>query len=233
MPSEILNLTAQIVISHASMSELTPKALVAEIKTIYNVLASLESKVAVPEIQSPVKRQRKPRKVKMKESPEAKAVENEDGIAGRRSGLYGIYGEPRGVNRRSYPLVDGRVRSLWTWRTCPGRRAWKPGGHERPTCFPRAGSGSAGNRYNRRPALPRKADIAPEKLPQRCRIETVCLLWPELMIPPGFTGCAANRLWSCCGKIVMLKAFYRCLVPVIRLAAPVLRFSGTTHLRPV
>ena len=80
MPSEILNLTAQIVISHASMSELTPKALVAEIKTIYNVLAALDSAVAVPECQAPVKPQRKPRKVKMKESPEAKAVENEAGL---------------------------------------------------------------------------------------------------------------------------------------------------------
>ena len=80
MPSEILNLTAQIVISHASMSELTPKALVAEIKAIFNALASLESKVEVPETQAPVKRQRQIRKVKMQESPEAKAVENEAGL---------------------------------------------------------------------------------------------------------------------------------------------------------
>ena len=43
MASEVLKLTAQIVISHASMSELTPKELVDEIKEIYGVLSSLES----------------------------------------------------------------------------------------------------------------------------------------------------------------------------------------------
>jgi predicted transcriptional regulator len=82
MPSELLNLTAQIVISHASMTELTPKELVAEIKTIHNVLVSLEQEieVEVPETKPPVRRQYKPRKVKMKESPEAKAVENEEGL---------------------------------------------------------------------------------------------------------------------------------------------------------
>ncbi|OGP69637.1 MAG: hypothetical protein A2Z73_05785 [Deltaproteobacteria bacterium RBG_13_60_28] len=42
MASEVLRLTAQIVISHASMSELTPKELVGEIKEVYNALASLE-----------------------------------------------------------------------------------------------------------------------------------------------------------------------------------------------
>jgi predicted transcriptional regulator len=42
MASEVLKLTAQIVISHASMSELTPAELVEEIKDIYNLLASLE-----------------------------------------------------------------------------------------------------------------------------------------------------------------------------------------------
>jgi predicted transcriptional regulator len=42
MASEVLKLTAQIVISHASMSELTPKELVDEIKDIYNVLSTLE-----------------------------------------------------------------------------------------------------------------------------------------------------------------------------------------------
>ena len=80
MPSEILNLTAQIVISHASMTALTPKELIAEIKTIHDVLVSLESEVVVPEPEPIVTRQRKPRKVKMKESPEAKAVENEKGL---------------------------------------------------------------------------------------------------------------------------------------------------------
>jgi predicted transcriptional regulator len=43
MATEVLKLTAQIVISHASMSELTPKELVDEIKGIYNALASLEA----------------------------------------------------------------------------------------------------------------------------------------------------------------------------------------------
>lgn len=50
MASEVLKLTAQIVISHASMSELTPKELVEEIKEIYSVLSSLEAGEAVPEV---------------------------------------------------------------------------------------------------------------------------------------------------------------------------------------
>jgi len=50
MATEALKLTAQIVISHASMSELTPKELVDEIKSIYNVLAALESREALLDI---------------------------------------------------------------------------------------------------------------------------------------------------------------------------------------
>jgi len=46
MATEVLKLTAQIVISHASMSELTPKELVEEIKDIHNLLISLEGEVA-------------------------------------------------------------------------------------------------------------------------------------------------------------------------------------------
>lgn len=42
MATEVLKLTAQIVISHASMSELTPKELVEELKGVYTVLAALE-----------------------------------------------------------------------------------------------------------------------------------------------------------------------------------------------
>lgn len=42
MATEVLKLTAQIVISHASMSELTSTELVDEIKEVYNALASLE-----------------------------------------------------------------------------------------------------------------------------------------------------------------------------------------------
>ena len=42
MATEILKLTTEIVVSHASMTELTPDQLVEEIKSVYNVLASLE-----------------------------------------------------------------------------------------------------------------------------------------------------------------------------------------------
>jgi predicted transcriptional regulator len=42
MPIDVLRLTAEIVISHASMSELTPQELVEEIKEIYSVLAALD-----------------------------------------------------------------------------------------------------------------------------------------------------------------------------------------------
>ncbi len=49
MATEVFKLTAQIVISHASMSELTPKELVEEIKEIYSVLSSLEGGEAMLE----------------------------------------------------------------------------------------------------------------------------------------------------------------------------------------
>ena len=49
MATEILKLTAQIVISHASMSELTPKELVEEIKELYGLLSSLEGGLILPE----------------------------------------------------------------------------------------------------------------------------------------------------------------------------------------
>jgi predicted transcriptional regulator len=42
MASEILKLTVQIVMAHASMSELSPDQLIDEIKEIYNLLSSLE-----------------------------------------------------------------------------------------------------------------------------------------------------------------------------------------------
>jgi predicted transcriptional regulator len=61
MATEILKLTAEIIISHASMSELTPQELVEEIKEIYSVLGSLEGSVA-PEVMGSEK------------SPEAKVV---------------------------------------------------------------------------------------------------------------------------------------------------------------
>jgi predicted transcriptional regulator len=77
MASEILNLTVQIVSSHASMTELSPQELVQEIKAVYQALSSLEEAVAAPEAAAPAPRKpRKPRPVKMVESPEAKAVED-------------------------------------------------------------------------------------------------------------------------------------------------------------
>jgi predicted transcriptional regulator len=43
MATETMKLTAEIIISHASMSELSPQQLVEEIKEVYNTLASLEA----------------------------------------------------------------------------------------------------------------------------------------------------------------------------------------------
>jgi predicted transcriptional regulator len=51
MASEVLKLAAEIVVSHASMSELSTQELVEEIKNVYTVLSSLESDVA-PEIKA-------------------------------------------------------------------------------------------------------------------------------------------------------------------------------------
>ena len=42
MATEILKLTTEIVVSHASMTELTSEQLVDEIKAVYNVLSSLD-----------------------------------------------------------------------------------------------------------------------------------------------------------------------------------------------
>jgi predicted transcriptional regulator len=49
MASEELKLMAQIVISHASMSELTSQELVDEMKSVYATLTSLEAGVEMPE----------------------------------------------------------------------------------------------------------------------------------------------------------------------------------------
>ena len=49
MATEILKLTTEIVVSHASMTELTPDQLVEEIKSVYHVLASLEGGVILEE----------------------------------------------------------------------------------------------------------------------------------------------------------------------------------------
>jgi len=53
MASEVLKLTAQIIMSHASMSELSPTELVEEIKEVYTVLAALEGEGVVPETMAP------------------------------------------------------------------------------------------------------------------------------------------------------------------------------------
>jgi predicted transcriptional regulator len=47
MGSEILRLTTEIIVSHASMSELTPQQLVEEIKEVFNTLSSLETGVVL------------------------------------------------------------------------------------------------------------------------------------------------------------------------------------------
>ena len=79
MASEVVKLTAQIVMSHASMTELTPTELIEEVKEIYDVLVSLESEIVAPESRPKVIRPRIPRKTRTKKSPEAKAVHNEEG----------------------------------------------------------------------------------------------------------------------------------------------------------
>ena len=76
MASEILRLTAQIVMSHASMTELTPKELVAEIKQLYHALAALEGEVGATETMAKVPRAAKTRSAKMAVSAEAKAIQD-------------------------------------------------------------------------------------------------------------------------------------------------------------
>ena len=55
MATEILKLTAEVVISHASMSELSTQELVEEIKEVYNVLSSLEGGAVIAETVAPEK----------------------------------------------------------------------------------------------------------------------------------------------------------------------------------
>jgi len=55
MASEVLKLTAQIVISHVSMSELAPGELIEEIKEVYNTLAFLEGEMGLLEGPGPAK----------------------------------------------------------------------------------------------------------------------------------------------------------------------------------
>ncbi|MGD0971008.1 MAG: MucR family transcriptional regulator [Desulfobaccales bacterium] len=61
MATEILKLTTEIIVSHASLTELSTQQLLGEIKMVYGVLSSLEGGVA-PEIIAP------------KKSPKAKVV---------------------------------------------------------------------------------------------------------------------------------------------------------------
>jgi predicted transcriptional regulator len=49
MATEVLRLTSQIVISHASMTELSPQELVEEIKEVYNILAAMDDGGGIPE----------------------------------------------------------------------------------------------------------------------------------------------------------------------------------------
>jgi predicted transcriptional regulator len=49
MPSDVLKMTTEIVVSHASMTELTSEELVNVIKAVYNVLASLDGGVIFEE----------------------------------------------------------------------------------------------------------------------------------------------------------------------------------------
>lgn len=81
MAGEVLKLTAQIVTSHASMTELTTAELIREIKEVHRLLtAFLASEAEAPAAPAPAARQRGPRTVKMAESAEAQSVENEDGM---------------------------------------------------------------------------------------------------------------------------------------------------------
>lgn len=83
MAREIMKLTAEIVASHASMTELTTTELVKEIKEVYGALSSLAGEVVVPVPENAMARfagsPKKTRLRKMVESPEAKAVGEEAG----------------------------------------------------------------------------------------------------------------------------------------------------------
>ena len=79
MASEVLRLTAQIVMSHACMTELTPAQLIDEVKEIYGLLVSLERETAPPESSPETVRSQKPRKVKMHMADEARSVQVVEG----------------------------------------------------------------------------------------------------------------------------------------------------------
>jgi predicted transcriptional regulator len=52
MSSDVLKLTTEIVVSHASMTELTPEQLVNEIKAVHQVLAALEGGEMLEEVEA-------------------------------------------------------------------------------------------------------------------------------------------------------------------------------------
>ena len=79
MTIDVMKLAAQIVMSHASMTELTPAQLIEEFKEIYGVLTSLDRGVASPESRPKMTRSQKPRKVKVKISAEARSVRKMEG----------------------------------------------------------------------------------------------------------------------------------------------------------
>jgi hypothetical protein len=81
MASNILKITAKIIISHAANRKLTPKELVAVIKGLYPTIALLVDEDAVHEPKAPVTRRRKNRSVKKTVSPEGKAVQDKGGPA--------------------------------------------------------------------------------------------------------------------------------------------------------
>jgi predicted transcriptional regulator len=52
MSNDVLKLTTEIVVSHASMTELTPEQLVNEIKAVHQVLAALEAGEMLEEVEA-------------------------------------------------------------------------------------------------------------------------------------------------------------------------------------
>ncbi len=83
MASEILKLSAAIVTSHASLTELSTTELVKEIKEVFSALSSLAGEAAAPEIaggrDAPTRKPGRPKRVKLVESPDAQAVEVPEG----------------------------------------------------------------------------------------------------------------------------------------------------------
>ncbi len=107
MASEILKLTAAIVASHASMTELTTTELVKEIKKVHSALSSLAGEVVVPVPESAMAPGCSNQETRAAETDEIGGISGgQGGGSGRRSGyrgsgLSGIYGQPRGLRGRN------------------------------------------------------------------------------------------------------------------------------------